>query len=134
MGVGYILVNQTKCEQVTFAHLPANTAQEIAGQPAAAAVVAWYLLHNQGDQIAFVSDTYGEWPLPGEKPALTIWPDRTDETVASLIDAGILRDDGMLYRDEDDPETVFIRKLTNVWAEGGHTYKESNSAPDMDGT
>jgi hypothetical protein len=115
MGVGYILVNQTKCEQITFAHLPANTAREIAGQPVAAAVVAWYLLHNQGDQIAFVSDTHGEWPFPGKKPDTKLWPDRTDDVVASLIKNGILRDDGMEYKDEDAPNTIFIRKLTNIW-------------------
>lgn len=129
MGTGYILINQTKREQITFAHLPATTAREIAGQPSAAAVVAWYMLHNQGDQITFMSDTHGEWPLPGEKPDTANWPDRTGKTVAELIAASILRDDGFLHQDEDEPGTVFTRRLTNAWMNEQTTEQSSDPAP-----
>lgn len=64
MGVGYILVNHTRREQIMFMHIGANKARELAGHPAAAAITTWYLLRHPGDAIAFVSDTYGEWPFP----------------------------------------------------------------------
>ena len=63
MGVGYILVNQTKKQVIWFAKLPVNTMEEIAGNPASASIVTWYLFQNQGDAIQFVSDTYDEWPF-----------------------------------------------------------------------
>lgn len=44
----------------------------------------------------FVPDTHGE------KPEAATWPDRTDETVFSLIDAGVLRDDGVLHQDPEE--------------------------------
>ena len=46
MGVGYILVNGTKQELISFAHLPVNTMREIAGNSVSASVTAWYLLNN----------------------------------------------------------------------------------------
>jgi hypothetical protein len=114
MSVGYILVNATRREQIAFRHLPASTKREIAGHPAAA-VVAWYLLEHPGDAIAFVNDHDDVWPFAiGTFGDLSDYADMTDQVVADLIAAGILRDDGMRYVDEDDPD-VFIRDLTNIW-------------------
>ena len=116
MGVGYILVNQTRREQVMFLHVAASKAREIAGNPAAAAITAWYLLQNAGDSIAFVSDTYGEWPFPtGCRDDLHDYVDVTARLVDDLIKAKVLADHGMEYVDEDEPETVYIRDLRNVW-------------------
>lgn len=114
MSVGYILVNATRREQIAFRHLPASTQREIAGRPAAAAVVAWYLLEHPGDAIAFVNDHDDAWPFAsGAFEDLSDYADLTDQVVADLIAAGILRDEGMGYVDEDDP-AVFVRNLTNI--------------------
>lgn len=115
MSVGYTLVNATRREQIAFRHLPASSKREIAGHPAAAAVVAWYLLEHPGDAIAFVNDHDDAWPFAiGAFDDLSDYADMTDRVVADLIAAGILRDDGRGYVDEDDPN-VFVRTLTNVW-------------------
>jgi hypothetical protein len=118
MGVGYKLVNQTKKEQISFIHIPANTARELAGNPVSAAIIAWYMLENRGDNIAFVSDTYDDCPFPtSEKKKLSEYADKTNEVVTSLIDAGILTDDGVSWADEDEPDTVYERALRNTWNE-----------------
>lgn len=115
MSVGYMLVNATKKELVTFAHLPVNTAREIAGNPVAAAITAWYLLANPGDQVAFVSDTYGEWPFQGsQRDDMRAYTDVTSTVVAELVDVGIVRDDGIEWQDPEDPG-CFMRKVTHVW-------------------
>jgi len=93
------------------------TAHEIAGDPAAAAVTTWYLLHHRRDTIAFVSDEVGDWPFPDTVPEdLAQCRDVTDETIQALIAAGILRDEGYLWVDESDP-TLYRRALRNVWNE-----------------
>lgn len=38
MGVGYVLVNYTKQEVVTYSHIPATKARELAGNPVSAAI------------------------------------------------------------------------------------------------
>lgn len=63
MGVEYSLLNQTKREQLTFAYMPVGRKREIAGNPASAALVAWYMLEHPQDEIRFVSDSDGEWPF-----------------------------------------------------------------------
>jgi hypothetical protein len=92
MGVGYTLANQTKKEKVSFLHIPAKTARELAGNSVSAAMVAWYMLENRGDNIAFVSDTYDDWPFPGDYRQLSEYIEMTDKVVDSLIDAEILVD------------------------------------------
>ncbi len=54
MAVGYELVNFTRREVLTFAHIPASTKLELAGNAAAAAMSTWYMLECAGDQMAFV--------------------------------------------------------------------------------
>ncbi|MDC0677878.1 hypothetical protein [Sorangium atrum] len=117
MSVGYILVNFSVREMVSFVHVDASSLRELAGSPAAAAITTWYLLHHLGDQIAFVSDTYDDWPFPGSKADLASFPDATDRTISDLILAGILADRGRVFVDEDDPEHVYVRDLRNVWFE-----------------
>jgi hypothetical protein len=115
MGVGYSLVNFSKKEWILFQHIAASKARELAGNPASAAITTWYLLNNQGDQIAFVSDTYGEWPFPeGSPDDLTNYREVTDEVVKALIREGILADEGK-ERYFDDESDLYHRKLRNVW-------------------
>jgi len=118
MGVGYILVNYTQREQITFLHVGATKLREIAGNPAAACITAWYLLKHPGDNISFVPDTYGDWgwPFPsGSSSDCSTYTDMTDQVVAEIIDAKILVDGGKIYVDEDEPDTVFTRDLRNIW-------------------
>ncbi|HNB51151.1 MAG TPA: hypothetical protein PK530_04380 [Anaerolineales bacterium] len=116
MGVGYFLVNYSKKEIVRFSHIPASTAHELAGNPVSAAIITWYLLKHPGDQIAFVSDTYEDWPFPeGTHDELSTYDEMTDVIVNALITEKILRDEGILWADEDEPERVFIRVLRNMW-------------------
>ena len=115
MGVGYVLVNNTRAEWISFIHLPASKARELAGNPVAAAITTCYLLERRGDQIAFVSDTDWEWPfLNGSIKDLANFKDMTDAIVQELISESILRDDGIEWADDQEPESVYIRKLTNV--------------------
>lgn len=116
MGVGYQLVNQTKQERVSFSHLPVDKKREIVGNPVAAALVTWYLLENQGDEIQFVSDTYDEWPFKsGPKGDVFNYSDQTEALISALITAGILQDNGIEYEDEDDPQNIYIRAIKNIW-------------------
>ena len=112
MGVGYELVNLTKRERVMFAHLPVNTAKEICGNPVSAALVSWYLLCNGGDAIRFVDD------CSENGVDTTDFPDRTDDLVRELVEAGILEDHGFEWRDDEEPDTVFIRDIRNCWMTG----------------
>jgi len=118
MAVEYILVNQTKKEKVSFLHLPGAKKRELAGGVASSSVVTWYLLNNQGDDIQFVSDTYNDWPFSkGKREDITKYPDKTFEILEELIKEGILKDEGMSYIDEDEPDTVYIKRYINVWEE-----------------
>lgn len=116
MAVGYELVNYSKKELISFCHIGASTAHELAGNPAAAAITTWYLLNHPGDQIAFVSDTYDDWPFAqGSRDDLSSYEDVTDIVVTSLIQAGILEDHGKSWEDADEPDTIFMRDLVNIW-------------------
>lgn len=115
MSVGYTLVNVTRRERIAFLQLPVATRREIAGHPAGAAIVAWYLLDHPGDIIGFLGDHDDDWPFAlGRRADVDDYAEVTDRTVTALIAAGILRDEGLLYVDEDEPG-VFSRRLTNVW-------------------
>lgn len=116
MGVGYMLVNHTRREVLKFAHLPASKAPELAGNPVTAAITTWYLLHHTEDRVAFVSDTYGEWPFSsGSHADLAEYTEVTDQTIGQLVEAAILRDDGIAWADEAEPHAVYERALRNVW-------------------
>ena len=116
MGVGYILVNRTRSEQIMFLHVGATTAREIAGNPAAAAITSWYLLHHQGDDISFVTDSLGDWPFrSGSRSDLHSYAEVTDRIVEQLIEAGVLSDHGKAFVDQDEPDVVYERDLRNAW-------------------
>ncbi|NQT16396.1 MAG: hypothetical protein HQ582_26800 [Planctomycetes bacterium] len=116
MGVGYYLANQTKKQRILYAHIDASKARELAGNPVSAAITTWYLLQNRGDLIAFMSDEDDDWPFPsGSIADLAGYQEMTGAIVEALIEAEILRDDGKLWVDEDEPDTVFIRDLKNIW-------------------
>jgi hypothetical protein len=112
MSVGFELVNASKKEMISFAHLPVNTKSEIIRNPVSASIIAWYLSEYQGDEIQFVSDTYDDWPFSiGMKSDLSKYTDVTDETLATLIHLGILKDVGFEFQDPDEPNLVFIRAI-----------------------
>lgn len=116
MGVGYILVNYSRKELISFAHIPASTAKELAGNPVSAAITTWYLLQHAGDAIAFLSDTYGEWCFPtGTRDEISNYLDVTDKVVESLIEAGILADLGIEWADKDKPDEIYMRGLKIIW-------------------
>lgn len=118
MGVGYELLNQSKRERISFIHIPATKKLELAGNPVSAAIVTWYMLENAGDRIAFMSDTHDDWPFPeGVRSEFHSYTDVTDRVVSQLVEAGIVRDCGFSYVDPDEPDTVFMRDLRNVWME-----------------
>ncbi len=56
MGTDFCLVNRSKKERITFAHLPCTKSREITGNPVCAAIVTYYLIENAGDEIFFVSE------------------------------------------------------------------------------
>lgn len=116
MGVGYILVNYSKKELISFNHIGANKARELAGNPVSAAMITWYMLQHKGDTVAFLSDTYGEWCFPeGTRDEISDYRDVTDEVVKSLIEVEILIDLGKTWVDSDEPDKIYIRALENVW-------------------
>jgi len=116
MGAAYILVNNTKREKISFTHLEGSKPRELAGNPCQAAVTTWYLLKNQEDEIQFVSDTYDDWPFKTSNRDDTLaYVDKTFDVVEALIEQDILKDLGFEYIDKDEPETVFVRKIVNVW-------------------
>ena len=115
MGVAFTLVNYTRRERLTFAHVAAGTKRELAGYPPAAAIATWYLLERPGDAIAFVSGSGEDWPFPaGSRGDLALYPDVTDEVIGALIGAGVLADEGRDVLDADEPD-VYLRRLRNVW-------------------
>jgi hypothetical protein len=92
--------------------------QELSGNPVSAAMVTWYMIKNQGDMIQFVSDTYGEWPFSeGEPTEMLQYKDVTDNLISELISNGILQDNDKEWVDEDEPDTVYIRAIKNIWME-----------------
>jgi hypothetical protein len=112
MSVGYNLVNHTRREWIIWAHLPVSTRSELITNPVSGAITVWYLLHHPGDRIAFVSDSLGDWPFPDGSPdELATYREITDELVRKLCDEGFLRDDGMEWVDEDEPDRVYIRAI-----------------------
>jgi hypothetical protein len=117
MSVGNYLVNASRREAIYFNNVDASTRAEIAGSPAAAAIVAWYMLTHQGDQISFVSDANSDWPFArGSRDDLRNYPDVTPTVIAQLLAAGILAEDAPLIIDSEKP-AVFVRRLRNVWSE-----------------
>ncbi|QQO07631.1 hypothetical protein [Breznakiella homolactica] len=118
MGIGYILVNKTKREAISFYRLPVNTMREISGNPVSAAIVTRYLFKNPCDCIAFCPDNINSddpsWPMAGLSwEDINGFKDVTGELIDDLIRNKILRDDGILFQDGDDPD-IFIRKISNI--------------------
>jgi hypothetical protein len=116
MGETFHLVNLDKQESIQFSKIPAAKMRELAGS-IAASVTTWYLLNNRGDRIAFLSEYESEHHLFGQtylSSAFDNYPDITETVVEQLIEAEILCDAGVLWRDQDESELV-MRDLRNVW-------------------
>ena len=112
MGTEYILVNQTKKELISFAHLNGSKKYELVINTGQSEIVTWYLLENQGDQIQFVSDTYGEWPFSiGNRNDLSGYMDKTEDILNKLIEENVLNIKGYLYQDDDEPDDIYILKI-----------------------
>ncbi len=132
MGVGFELVNFTQRERVQYLHVEGTKARELAGNSVPAAITTWYLLMHSGDHVAFVSDTYSEWPFPtGSRDDLTEYREVTDEVVDELIQVGILEDRGRRYEDADDPDHIYIRDLVKLWEEPSAEPRELPDARDL---
>jgi hypothetical protein len=117
MSVGYYLINKTKKEQVTFSHLPAETARELTGNPVTSAITTWYMHKNLGDEISFIPDQYceNEYSLKGASlDEILDYDDVTNLLIEDLISLGILKDNGVEHLFDDEPE-VYIRRLENIW-------------------
>ena len=117
MGPAIVLWNATKQEHVSFHHVGASSRREVAGNPASAAIVTWYLAQNVGDRISLQAE-YDEREVPNPIYAEAVrHPDRVEPLVAALIAAGILKDEGFHFRDQQDPQ-VYVRHLRNIWGDG----------------
>lgn len=116
MGTEFTLVNVSKRECISFIHMAGSKARELTGNPAQAAVVTWYLLSNRGDDIQFVADDTVDWPFScGSQADLQKFDDVTDKYINLLIEQGILKNAGFRYRDDDEPDRVYVLDLVNVW-------------------
>ncbi|RED51634.1 hypothetical protein [Cohnella lupini] len=104
MGQGFVLINKSKNELISFSHLPASKAKELTGNPVTAAITTWYLLKNIGDQICFIE----------EENAEDGYRDVTNIIIDDLILNNIIEDNGIDVFDPSEPE-VFMRRLRNVW-------------------
>ncbi|TYP78282.1 hypothetical protein [Paenibacillus methanolicus] len=104
MGQNFVLINHSKRELIGFAHLPAGKVRELAGNPVTAAITTWYLLQNSGDNILFTEEELIE----------DGFSDVTNNVIETLIQNGILQDNGIEVFDEEEPE-IYMRKLENVW-------------------
>jgi hypothetical protein len=114
VGPAIVLWNATKREHVSFHHVGASTKREVAGNPASAAIVTWYLAQNVGDQISLQAEC-DEGEVPNSVYAEAVrHPNRVEQVVAALIEAGILKDEGFHFRDEKDPQ-AYVRNLRNIW-------------------
>lgn len=118
MGACFTLCNFTKRECVRCSHLCADKAREFIWNPAAGAVVLWYLLRNRGDHIAFVSD----YDIDGNPPyrcfgqvvshqLVNSFVDKTEETIAAGVAAGVFEDHGYRWRDETEPDVIYQRDV-----------------------
>jgi hypothetical protein len=113
MSIGYCLINKTKREKITYAHLSANTANELTGNPVTSAITTWYLIKNSGDEIGFVPDQYYEWEFPFRDISwddINKFKDLTDDIINELINLQILIDYGIEIFDESEPD-VYVRRL-----------------------
>jgi hypothetical protein len=117
MGPSVILWNATKREHISFVHIGSASAREVAGNPVSAAIVTWYLLQNVGDQISL------QPAYDAQEAANPVYdegiqsPDLMDQVVAALIDAGIVKDEGFSFRDETEPDSVYVRDIRSIWME-----------------
>ena len=117
MGVYYYLVNQSKKEIISFHHISAWKKRELAGNPISSAIVTWYMLEHIGDNISFVGDSDFQWPFKnGSVSDLKEYTEVTDKTIEGLIKANILKDEGRILIDEEDPD-IYERHLKNIWFE-----------------
>ena len=127
MGAEYVLENHTKKEIITYQHVPASKARDVAGNPVSAAITMWYLLQNTGDQITFVSDYYDKPLSTRAWDEILEYAKVTEKTASVLIRVGILQDRRIAWADEEEPDRVYIRDLRIVWMEQGSSSEADQS-------
>ncbi|NVJ61915.1 MAG: hypothetical protein HWE27_16105 [Gammaproteobacteria bacterium] len=95
-----------------FLHLPVSTMREILMHPVSSYIVDWYKKQYPHDDIDFVSDTFDDWPFEtGSREDLANYEEITDELLDTLVEQGVIIDNGFEWQDKDEPDTVFIRDL-----------------------
>lgn len=117
MGMGYILVNIDKKQQVGFYNVNTGTKlRELSGTIIASTIVTYYLLTNSGDRIGFINDTQDSFIICGQNyksDYFVGFADVTDKIIEELIKEEIIKDNGIIWIDEED--NLFDRDLINIW-------------------
>jgi bifunctional DNA-binding transcriptional regulator/antitoxin component of YhaV-PrlF toxin-antitoxin module len=117
MGVGYILVNIDKKQQIGFYNIDTGTKlRELSGTVIASTIVTYYLSTNTGDRIGFINDTDDGVVVCGQSYKWEFFKDFvdvTDQIVEELIEKEIIRDNGIIWIDKED--NLFYRDLINIW-------------------
>lgn len=117
MGVGHILVNIDKKQQIGFYNVDTGTKlRELSGTVIASTIVTYYLLTNTGDRIGFINDAEDRFIVCGqnyESDYFTDFVDVTNKVIEELIEKEIIHDNGVIWIDKED--NLFNRDLTNIW-------------------
>lgn len=117
MGVGHILVNIDKKQQVGFYNVDTGTKlRELSGTVIASTIVTYYLLTNTGDRIGFINDTEDSFIVCGKNyksDYFINFVDVTENIIEELIEEGIIKDNGILWIDKEN--NLFNRDLINIW-------------------
>jgi len=116
MGVGHILVNIDKKQQIGFYKVDTGTKlRELSGTVIASTIVTYYLLSNTGDRIGFINDTEYSFNVCGQNyqsDYFSDFIDVTDKVIEELIEMEIIKDNGIIWIDKE--ENLFYRDLTNI--------------------
>lgn len=117
MGVGYILVNVDKKQQISFYNIDTGTKLcELSGTVIASTIVTYYLLTNAGDRIGFINDTdtsFKVWEQEYKSDFFIDFVDVTNQVTDELIEKQIIKDEGIIWIDKED--NLFNRDLVNIW-------------------
>lgn len=111
MSVSYRLVNFSKEQIISFAHLPVSTKNEICGHFVSAKIVSLYMLDNIGDEISFVSDQCDEinWKLSVPTASVNSYQDVTEVYLCKAESIGIIKGRRKDILDNDEPHVFLWR-------------------------
>ncbi len=102
MPAAQTLLNRTKKEYLLFAHLPFSKPNEIYVSDVACLMITWYVIENSGDDMLFIPD-YDRYDsvLKPFYHTINEHIEVTDSIVNSLVQKGLIIDNGILWTDED---------------------------------